>query len=255
MTTATKLLYTDIEKLKAPFEKDCVGVKIQSLSKDKTKAMLVCYIQHTYFYNRLDSVDPDWSSEIVSTKRVIEKTERSEYARVFVRMKMTVKGVSRENVGEGEDLKSATSDAMKRVAMLFGVGRYMYDTETVWVPYSESQDRFRVWTFDDHQNALRRGQERTPIAEDFERESPLAGEPAHIRPLASSGHASQIKPSEGMTRIQLGKEINTVSNQIKLSKNDRDQWIHELYKTTSEKLTDAQMKNFLEVLQGELGRR
>ena len=63
---------------------------------------------------------------------------------VYVRIRMTLKGVSRENVGEGGDPKAAYSDALKRAAMLFGVGRYLYDSPTVWADYNESRDRFRA---------------------------------------------------------------------------------------------------------------
>jgi hypothetical protein len=53
---------------------------------------------------------------------------------VEVLCRLTVLGITKEDVGEGEDLKSAFSDAFKRVAVKFGVGRYLYELPKKWVP-------------------------------------------------------------------------------------------------------------------------
>lgn len=145
-----------LKKLKAPFEKDRLGVKVQSLSRDKTKAMLVCYLQHTDVMDRIEEVDPAWTTEVLAEGRCGDT--------VYVRLRMTACGVSRENVGEGGDPKAAYSDALKRCAMLFGVGRYLYDSETVWVPYNEVNDRYRAWTYDDYKKFLKNGQAGVPLA-------------------------------------------------------------------------------------------
>lgn len=131
----------DIEILKKPFDDKTVGVKIQSFNKAKDKALLILYLQHTDVQDRLDAVDPAWSNGV---------TDEARHGETFVvRMKLTVKGTTRENVGEGETPKAAHSDALKRCAMLFGVGRYLYDSEHKWVPYNEQTDKFRVWTIQD----------------------------------------------------------------------------------------------------------
>ena len=148
----------DLKILSAPFDEKTVGVKVQSLSRDKTKAMLVVYLQHTDVYTRLEVVDPDWQAVIT------ESNWWPEHKIFTVRMRITVKGTSRENVGEGEDMKSATSDALKRAAMLFGCGRYLYDSETVWVPYDENRDKYRSFTFADYKSALRKDQAPLPTS-------------------------------------------------------------------------------------------
>lgn len=136
----------DLQVLTAKFPLDTLCVKVNSFSKDRTKAMLVLYLQHTDVYARLEMVDPAWSCETIS----VEKGSES----MWVRMRLTVKGVSRENVGEGNDLKGAYSDAIKRAAMLFGIGRYLYDSEVVWVPYNEATDRFRQWSVREYEEQL-----------------------------------------------------------------------------------------------------
>lgn len=171
----------DLKVLSAPFPKERVGAKIGSLSKDRSRGMLVLYLQHTDVYSRLEEVDPSWSAE-VTDERIVSDT-------CVVRVRMTVKGVSRENAGEGGDTKSAISDAVKRAAMLFGVGRYLYDSETVWVEYNESKDKFRQWTFDDFERALKPGQQKTPAQSSADEKKPAAKGPS-----PSATPAKTIKP-------------------------------------------------------------
>jgi hypothetical protein len=133
----------DLKVLKAPFSKERLGVKIQNFNKDRSRAMLVLYLQHTDVQDRLEEVDPAWTTEVLKEERIGDS--------VYVRIRLTVKGVSRENVGEGNDPKGAYSDALKRCAMLFGVGRYLYDSDTIWVDYDESRDRYRQWSIEDYE--------------------------------------------------------------------------------------------------------
>ncbi len=221
-----------IKKLSAPFDEKTLGIKVQSLSKDRTKAMLVCYLQHTDVYVRLESVDPAWASEILSVDWVQDAC--------FTRMRLTVQGTSRENVGEGGDPKSAASDAIKRCAMLFGVGRYLYDSETVWVPYNEQQDRFRVYSLQDYRGALKRGQ--SPV--------PTADTPGPAGPIAKPAFGAPAK----MNRAQMGAEVYRIAGVIQCSDQELTEWVFELFKKTPERLTDAELEQFLKTLQEELGR-
>jgi hypothetical protein len=142
-TKTPRLTVEDLTKLKAPFSKERLGVKVQSLNREKTRALLVLYLQHTDVQDRLEEIDPSWCSEVLH-----EQTQGSVW---YVRMRMTLKGVPRENVGEGSDPKAAYSDAIKRCAMLFGVGRYLYDSPTIWGDYDEGRDRFKQWTIQDYE--------------------------------------------------------------------------------------------------------
>ena len=85
------------------------------------------YITEEAISNRLDDVDPSWSLEILN------QAIRDNQAIVTVRL--TVKGVSRDGVGMAvimekgaEPEKSAATDALKRAARLFGIGRYLLGT-------------------------------------------------------------------------------------------------------------------------------
>lgn len=149
----------DIKTLEAPFPADVIGIKVQSFTKDRTKAMLVAYLQHTDVYRRLEEVDPSWASSCTQLEQVINKEVPAGKDSFFLaKVAITLKGITRENVGEGDEPKGALSDALKRAAMLFGVGRYLYDSETVWVPYNEATDKYKVWSLSDYEKYRKKGQ-------------------------------------------------------------------------------------------------
>lgn len=140
-----------LEVLKKPFPESVIGVKLQSRSKDKTKALLVLYLQHTDVADRLEEVDPGWT---FTCEKVDRRTDGQDQLTI-VQGTLEILGIRRENFGEGEDEKSAASDCLKRCAMLFGVGRYLYDQEMVWVPYNESTDKYKHWSYSDYKKFIR----------------------------------------------------------------------------------------------------
>lgn len=219
----------DVKRLMEPFDEKTIGVKVQSLSKDKTKAMLVCYIQHSDVANRLDSVDPSWSNIVTD-----EKSSGGERPVFTTRMRMTLKEVTREGVGEGDDPKSAASDSLKRTARLFGVGRYLYDSENVWVPYNDVTDKYKIYTLADYKKGLRPGQAQLPVGGPQDTVPPPAG-----RPLTA------------LNRTELGKAIDDLSAEIRLSEQDQTDWIQERYKKPMKLLTQAEMIEFHGLLEVE----
>jgi hypothetical protein len=190
-----QLTAQDLKALRAYFPKDRLGVKVQSYNKERTRAMLVLYLQHTDVQDRLEEVDPNWTCAVISEERAGDT--------VYVRLRLTLKGVSRENVGEGGDPKAALSDALKRAAMLFGVGRYLYDSETVWAEYNDQRDRFRSWTVDDYDEAAKRI--RRPASQGGQVRAPVAPEPEPAAaPEPASATAAPAKPAAGLTRGKAG---------------------------------------------------
>lgn len=194
-----RLSQADLAILKSEFTKDRLGVKVQSYSKDRTRAMLVQYLQHTDVQDRLEEVDPNWEIQVLNEIQAGDT--------VYVRCRLTLKGVSRENVGEGGDPKSAYSDALKRCAMLFGVGRYLYDAPTVWTEYDDSRDKFRQWSPDDYEAALRKVGKKSPSRSTASSSSSSpsapsrAATPSPITPAAANhqGVGHQPEASPGLT--------------------------------------------------------
>lgn len=95
------------------------------------------YIREWAICDRIEEVDPAWALE-----RLALETRRSDGAKsksiVIATFRMTIKGVARDGVGmadvsttkdnsaeANEAEKAAATDALKRCARLFGVGRYL----------------------------------------------------------------------------------------------------------------------------------
>ncbi len=98
--------------------------------------MLLAYIDARAVQDRLDAICPDgWSFEL----SVIGGT-----ATPTVKGRLTVLGVTREEIGEAGEgelgtLKAAASDALKRCAVQFGIGRYLYDLPRQWVDWNDQK--------------------------------------------------------------------------------------------------------------------
>jgi len=119
-------------ELSRPFPPEKVGWKVQRWSQDRKEGLAVAYVDARTVAARLDEVVglDGWHD----TYTVLTDRERDGVRKVEVLCRLTVLGITKEDVGEGEDLKSAFSDAFKRVAVKFGVGRYLYELPKKWVP-------------------------------------------------------------------------------------------------------------------------
>jgi hypothetical protein len=126
-----------IRRLSEPFSPDVVQWKPGVVSKDRTRAMALAYVDSREYMNRLDQADPGWSDEYL-----IQPLPD----RILVVCRLTVGGVTRTGDGEclladtrGETeenaLTSASAQAFKRACAKFGLGRYLYDIPRVWVGY------------------------------------------------------------------------------------------------------------------------
>jgi len=104
--------------LRKPFEALAVRWKAQSVwPKDKAGlekpkgALVVCYIDRGLAIDRLNLLVPHlWSA-------TFEEKERN-----HMLCRLTIDGVTREDVGEGGTLKARHSDSLKRAAVHFGIG-------------------------------------------------------------------------------------------------------------------------------------
>lgn len=128
----------DWSKLIEPFPASEVQWRVEALSKDKRRAMVVPYVDARTVLDRLDeTVGPDgWQDhyEVLAEKE-------GNYA---VKCRLTLLDVSKEDVGEGDSFKAAFSDALKRAAVKFGVGRYLYRLEKQWVDHDPATGHFEA---------------------------------------------------------------------------------------------------------------
>ena len=120
-------------RLKAPFPADKLSWRIGQKNKDKTKAMMLVYIDSRDVQDRLDEVcGLNWSDS---------------YSEVRGRLvcSITINGVTRTDGAGDTDFeaeKGGLSDAFKRAAVKWGVGRYLYDAKNynTWVNCKDMPD-------------------------------------------------------------------------------------------------------------------
>lgn len=124
------------KRLQAPFPAHMVQWKPGVITKDRKRAMMLAHIDARAVQDRLDAICPDaWSYEV----EVVPGTRLP-----TVKGRLTVLGVSREDIGEAPEgdlgtLKAASSDALKRCAVHFGIGRYLYDLPNQWSDWDDGK--------------------------------------------------------------------------------------------------------------------
>jgi hypothetical protein len=164
-------------QLAAPFHSYYVGWKAQATNRDKTRALAVAYIDARTVMDRLDQIvgPGNWSD----TYRLISAGD-GEFA---IECTLTLFGVPKSDVGTADEdddgsqaslSKSAYSDALKRAAVKWGIGRYLYRLSKQWVDYDAARKRLTE-TPDLPAWAL-------PEAEKRSNGSPGNGKPAASRP-------------------------------------------------------------------------
>ncbi len=133
--TKNPLLKEKWQALLAPFAPGQVKIKVQGRSKDRSKGFIVPYVEGNAIRERLDAVVgfQHWTatytpilSEVPSVKcRLILGPTGADGAGELE--------ITKENIGTGEDHKNACTDSLKRAAMEFGIGRYLWECPQVWI--------------------------------------------------------------------------------------------------------------------------
>lgn len=124
-----------LEALSAEFPRAAISWRAQSLMKDGTKAMALAYIDARDVMQRLDeAVGPEnWQDryEFHGPRTVC-------YLSIRVNDEWITKA---DGAGDSdvEAEKGAISDALKRAAVKWGIGRYLYDLDAPWVPCESYQ--------------------------------------------------------------------------------------------------------------------
>ena len=138
----------DIKMPFAEFPKEAISWRAQSLTRDGDKAMALAYIDARDVMDRLDSIcgAGDWQDRYeFSGPRTI----------CYLSIKIDGEWVTKAD-GAGDTAveaeKGAISDAFKRAAVKWGIGRYLYALPAPWVPCetyeSGGKKHWRKWIGD-----------------------------------------------------------------------------------------------------------
>jgi hypothetical protein len=125
-----------LKALQEPFADNEIEWRVGSTTKDKKKGMMLAYVTNRAIMNRLDDVlgTENWHDTYRELHKGIVCT-------LSIRLDVDKEWIVKEDgadVTNIEPTKGGLSDAMKRAAVKFGIGRYLYDAESVWVELNES---------------------------------------------------------------------------------------------------------------------
>lgn len=136
------------QKLAAEFPRNAVSWRAQTVTKDGSKALALAYIDSRDVQDRLDEVvgPENWQDryEVHGAKTIC-----------YLSLRIADEWVTKAD-GAGDTAveaeKGSLSDAFKRAAVKWGIGRYLYSLDAVWVPceYAEynGKKHWKRWTQD-----------------------------------------------------------------------------------------------------------
>lgn len=127
-----------LSQLRRPPTAAAVRFKVQNTTQ--SAAQIAAYVDARLVYDRLDQVcGRRWHADYEALPPALippsMDADGVALARpaLFVRCRLSLYGTTRQDVGEGTDPKAAFSDAIKRAAVQFGVGRVLYAMRLPWL--------------------------------------------------------------------------------------------------------------------------
>ncbi len=138
----------NLEHLKSPFDPKRVSWRVGSTTADKSKGMALAYLDSRDVQDRLDSVcgPANWQCRY----QLLGRTTVCEIG-IFVAQNQDELVIhdwvwKADGAGESdiEAEKGALSDAFKRSAVKWGIGRYLYDLDSPWVEIEAFGKSYRI---------------------------------------------------------------------------------------------------------------
>jgi len=124
-------------QLAKPFDVESVEFRIDGQVKEyqgKWIARVVAYVDARTIQDRLDDVlgTDTWAFSV-------QMVPGASYATIGT---LTIGGIAKSDCGEDETVKGAVSDALKRAAVMWGIGRYLYRLPNL---FAECEKRGNSW--------------------------------------------------------------------------------------------------------------
>jgi hypothetical protein len=204
------------EKLAEPFDPRAVQWKAQSVRNNR--AMAVAYVSARTVMDRLDSVIgvENWQDEYTPLPD----------GSVMCRLRLRIGGrwIAKTDVGspseqpdEGDRTKAAFSDALKRAAVKFGVGRYLYRLPRSWVDYDPAKKQIvqvpqlPAWAVPKPKGQQQQQQQpaRPPgTPETGSRSAPVSPPPAEAGPVDDAAAFESLLRRKGKNRADALKWLS-----------------------------------------------
>lgn len=127
------------DELSAPFPADYIDWRVGSTNNDKTKGMALAYIDARAVMDRLDTIcgPANWQCQYTQAGSIM-------ICAIGIKFDDWVWKQDGAGATDFEGEKGAMSDAFKRAAVRWGVGRYLYDIKAPWVAIQQFGKSFRI---------------------------------------------------------------------------------------------------------------
>src|SRR6266849_6527361 len=140
-----------LRRLAEVFDPRELSYKCQAVSKDRTRALACWYLDPRAVMDRLDMVmGTAWQDEyeVYDDGTVICKLSLWINSRIVVRSDVGGPNGSEidkdGNVDATMAKKTAVSDSLKRAAVRFGIGRYVYQLDSQWCDWDDQRGEFKT---------------------------------------------------------------------------------------------------------------
>lgn len=253
----------NLKDLAKPFPAEDIEWRIgQSGAKgSRVWARVMAYISARAAMNRLDDVcgPGGWSVEYRPAP-ASQGFEPGFIARIGI--KIGDEWVYKEDGAEQTDIESfkgGISGAFKRAAVLWGIGRYLYNLEAGFADVSSDEKPGYEWAKTKDGKEFYWAPPKLPgwalPPKAVGANAPPVNQAAP--PKAQSQTVAQPKDDQPkpMNRAQLNAEIFRLAGQLRLSQKELADWVHDKFKKIPTQLSEREMETFLGELQFELGRQ
>lgn len=220
------------ERLAAEFPRNAIHWRSQKLTQSGNKALALAYLDARDVQDRLDQVctPAGWRNTVTETSK----------GRVLSTIEILIDGQwvgkcdgAGDTAVEGE--KGGISDAFKRSAVLWGIGRYLYRLPTVWAPcksreYPEGSGKrfFKEWIGSPWDQVPATWKASTYA--DNPESDPITGEVAEVKgPPGISAIKSRlselrIEGDKAETFEAFNALVHDAKDELTIIKNDNHDW-------------------------------
>jgi hypothetical protein len=136
-----------VAELEVPFSPSSIEWRVVSVNEDRSRGQVIPYADQRAYTDRLNELftPAGWTRKYtVHTSATFERSRDNKVAaKVFVTCELTIHGIGSHSA-TGEEWTdnenagtSAEAQAFKRACSCFGLGRYLYNLDGVWVDLDE----------------------------------------------------------------------------------------------------------------------
>ncbi len=201
-----------LKQLRDPLPERMISWRVGSTNQDKTRGQALPYIDNRIVQNRLDDVvgPSNWTNryeEVVVDNRLLA-------VRCIIGVRVDGQWVEKEDAAHLDDssqgsrelaIKGVYSDAMKRAAVQWGIGRYLYDFQAPWVALDEYKRLGEIPRLPAHMLPAGEAANQAPGHAPAPAAAPEAAKPAAVKretsapapaPAAAEAKPAEAKPVE-----------------------------------------------------------